>query len=207
MAASTRSALSARETWLLGFVGLLIFFGIWSALTMSGFVPQRFLPTPLQVIVRFFDLLATPFAGATLPEHLWSSFLRFSYGFLLGAVIGIPLGLLMGWFRWLDDIVTPVFEGFRLLRRSLGCRLPRSGLERDRRPDSDHLCRRVPALPDQCLSRRALRQSQPHRSGADARHEKSADDPRNIMCPLPCPRSSRACASRRGLVSRLSEQS
>jgi ABC-type nitrate/sulfonate/bicarbonate transport system permease component len=115
MAASTRSALSARETWLLGLVGLLIFFAIWSALTTSGLVPRRFLPTPLEVIARFADLITVPFAGATLPEHLWSSFLRFSYGFLLGAMIGIPLGLLMGWFRWLDDIVTPVFEGFRFI--------------------------------------------------------------------------------------------
>src|SRR3954453_497516 len=115
MAASTPSPLSARETWLLSLVGLVIFFGIWSALTRTGLVPQRFLPTPLDVVVRFTDLMTTTFAGATLPQHLWSSFLRFSYGFLLGALIGIPLGLLMGWFRWLDDIVTPIFEGFRFI--------------------------------------------------------------------------------------------
>ena len=27
----------------------------------------------------------------------------------------MPLGLLMGWFRWLDHIVTPVFDGLRFI--------------------------------------------------------------------------------------------
>ena len=31
------------------------------------------------------------------------------------AAVGVPLGLLMGWFRWLDDIVTPVFDGLRFI--------------------------------------------------------------------------------------------
>src|SRR5262249_36751183 len=59
--------------------------------------------------------MSTPFAGATLGEHLASSALRFSYGFLLGAVVGIPLGLLMGWFRVLDEIVSPVFDALRFI--------------------------------------------------------------------------------------------
>lgn len=115
MAASTRFSLSARETWLLSLIGLVVFFGIWSSLTATGLVPRRFLPSPLEVVARFTDLMTMPFAGATLPEHLWSSFLRFAYGFVLGAVIGVPLGLLMGWFRWLDDVVTPVFDAFRFI--------------------------------------------------------------------------------------------
>ena len=34
---------------------------------------------------------------------------------MLAAAVGVPLGLLMGWFRWLDDIVTPVFDGLRFI--------------------------------------------------------------------------------------------
>ena len=41
--------------------------------------------------------------------------MRFTYGFLLGAAIGIPLGLLMGWFRILDEIVSPVFDALRFI--------------------------------------------------------------------------------------------
>jgi ABC-type nitrate/sulfonate/bicarbonate transport system permease component len=98
-----------------GALGLLLFFGTWSLLSLSGAVPRQFLPAPFEVVARFAQLLSTQFAGATLPQHLASSFLRFAYGFLLGAAVGIPLGLLMGWFRVLDEILTPVFDALRFI--------------------------------------------------------------------------------------------
>ena len=98
-----------------GTIGLVVFFSIWGVLSISGAVSRQFLPPPYDVASRFVHLLTTPFAGATLPEHLASSFLRFAYGFVLGAVVGIPLGLLMGWFRVLDDVLTPVFEALRFI--------------------------------------------------------------------------------------------
>jgi ABC-type nitrate/sulfonate/bicarbonate transport system permease component len=108
-------SLSFAETVLLGMVGLVAFLGLWSFLSISGIVPRQFLPTPLDVASRFADLLFSPFAGATLPVHLASSFKRYAYGVLLAVVIGVPLGLLMGWFRLLDDIVTPIFDGLRFI--------------------------------------------------------------------------------------------
>ena len=36
-------------------------------------------------------------------------------GFVLAAAVGVPLGLMMGWFRLLDDIVTPVFDALRFI--------------------------------------------------------------------------------------------
>jgi ABC-type nitrate/sulfonate/bicarbonate transport system permease component len=107
--------LTRTESLACGAVGLLVFFGIWSLLSLSGWVPGQFLPAPLEVAARFVQLLGTDFAGATLPEHLASSFLRFACGFLLGAAVGIPLGLMMGWFPTLDDIVTPVFDALRFI--------------------------------------------------------------------------------------------
>ena len=103
------------ETIAWGCVGLGLFLGIWTLLSVTGFVPRQFLPTPLDVVSRFVELLTTPFAGATLPQHLASSFQRYLCGLLLAALVGIPLGLLMGWFRLLDDIVSPIFEGLRFI--------------------------------------------------------------------------------------------
>src|ERR1700712_4699284 len=91
-----------REQTLYGLAGLALFLGLWTLLPASGLVPRQFLPPPLDVIGRFIELLTTPFAGATLPQHLASSFQRYAYGMLLAAFVGIPLGLLMGWFRLLD---------------------------------------------------------------------------------------------------------
>jgi len=98
-----------------GALGLIAFLGLWSFLSLSGVVPHQFLPAPHEVAARFVALTSNPFAGATLQQHLASSALRFAYGFLLGAAIGIPLGLLMGWFRVLDEIVTPLFDALRFV--------------------------------------------------------------------------------------------
>jgi NitT/TauT family transport system permease protein len=111
----TAQRLTRTETILYGAVGLCAFLGLWSALSLTGAVPHQFLPAPHEVAARFLQLMWTPFAGATLGEHLASSALRFAYGFLLGAAVGIPLGLLMGWFRVLDEIVSPVFDALRFI--------------------------------------------------------------------------------------------
>lgn len=111
----TARPLPFRETLAWGALGVAIFLGVWMFLSATGLVPRQFLPSPLDVATRFITLLTQPFAGATLPQHLASSFMRYAYGVTLAAVIGIPLGLMMGWFRLLDDIVTPIFDGLRFI--------------------------------------------------------------------------------------------
>ena len=74
-----------------------------------------FLPAPWDVATRFAQLVAEPFAGYTLGQHLLSSFQRFATGFVLAVLVGIPLGLLMAWFRWIDRIVSPAFDAVRFV--------------------------------------------------------------------------------------------
>ncbi|MGL5734243.1 MAG: ABC transporter permease, partial [Beijerinckiaceae bacterium] len=107
--------LTLSQTIAWGTFGVAIFLGLWTFLSATGIVPRQFLPSPFDVATRFFTLLTQPFAGATLPQHLASSFQRYAYGVILAAIIGIPLGLMMGWFRLLDDIVTPIFDGLRFI--------------------------------------------------------------------------------------------
>ncbi len=99
----------------LSLAGGACFLGLWSLVALSGLVQPQFLPTPWAVAERFATLLTEPFAGHTLPRHLLSSFGRFALGFGLAAVVGTSLGLAMGWFRWLDEIVTPFFEAVRFV--------------------------------------------------------------------------------------------
>ncbi|MFM9974406.1 MAG: ABC transporter permease [Beijerinckiaceae bacterium] len=108
-------ALTLRERLGWGALGILLFLGLWTLLPVSGIVPHQFLPTPLDVLNRIIHLISNPFAGSTLPQHLASSFQRYAFGVLLAAVIGVPLGLMMGWFRLLDDIITPIFDGLRFI--------------------------------------------------------------------------------------------
>lgn len=96
-------------------IGIVGFFGVWTLAALSGLTQPQFLPTPLAVADRFVELTQEPFVGFTLQQHLLSSMGRFGMGFGLAVAIGIPLGLLMGWFRQLDAVVTPLFDALRFV--------------------------------------------------------------------------------------------
>jgi ABC-type nitrate/sulfonate/bicarbonate transport system permease component len=109
------SAPTPFEFWALSIAGFASLFALWSAIALSGLVPAAFLPTPWAVAMRFVELTQTSFVGFTIQEHLWSSVKRYLLGFGLAAVIGVTMGLLMGWFRWLDEIASPLFEAVRFV--------------------------------------------------------------------------------------------
>jgi NitT/TauT family transport system permease protein len=107
--------LDGRQLVLLSVTGLLVFFGIWTGSAWLELAPRRFLPLPWEVVERGYALLSRPFSGQTLQGHLAASMERYLLGFLMAAVVGVPLGLLMGWYRWLDNVVTPLFDGLRFV--------------------------------------------------------------------------------------------
>ena len=110
-----RTPLPRREFLWLSAAGFAGFFGLWALVAASGLVPRQFLPAPWAVLERFWELTNTPFVGFTIQQHLASSLGRYLAGFGLAAAVGVPLGLMMGWYRWLDDVVTPLFEGIRFI--------------------------------------------------------------------------------------------
>lgn len=113
--ARANGTISRTELAMLFALGLAAFIAAWWLASAAGLVPKQFLPSPVDVATAFARLTESPFAGYTLQQHLLSSLERFALGFVLAAVIGIPLGLAMGWFRLLDDIITPFFEGLRFI--------------------------------------------------------------------------------------------
>ncbi len=112
-AMDARTPLDTGTRWSLHLTGLAAFLALWWAVAASGLMPKAFMPSPLDVALQFIKLTQDPFAGYTLQTHLLSSIGRYLMGFGLAVAIGLPLGLLMGWFRTLDAIVTPLFEGLR----------------------------------------------------------------------------------------------
>lgn len=108
-------ALPAPLFWRLTAAGAASFLVVWSVAALSGITQRDFLPAPWDVLRRFAELLVRPFAGHLLHEHLLSSLQRFAMGFGLAVLVGIPLGLLMAWFRWIDRLVTPAFEAVRFV--------------------------------------------------------------------------------------------
>ena len=110
-----QARLTSSRSTALSAAGAAAFLGLWSAAALSGMTSRDFLPAPWDVATRFAHLVAEPFAGYTLLQHLLSSFQRFATGFVLAVLVGIPLGLLMAWFRWIDRIVSPAFDAVRFV--------------------------------------------------------------------------------------------
>lgn len=107
--------LERKEIVWLSALGLLGFFSVWIVAVWIELAPRQFLPMPWEVVARGVALLQQPFSGETLQGHLAASIQRYLYGFLLAAAVGVPLGLLMGWYRWLDNVVTPLFDSLRFV--------------------------------------------------------------------------------------------
>src|SRR2546426_8560971 len=104
-----RQEISRRTRLTLAFLswGLLVL--IWIVLTHWEILPPFSLPHPagvIRAIVRLwteYDLLG----------NVMQSWWRIAQAFAWCAVIAIPLGLLMGSFRWVHDLVNPVAAPMR----------------------------------------------------------------------------------------------
>jgi NitT/TauT family transport system permease protein len=96
-----------------GFPILLIL--IWDrAVAMSG---TRLIPSPYQVAVMMYDftfggIYDDAFSG-TILTHVWKSMQRVYGGFLLAAVVGVPLGLLLGRIKLLRQLLDPTISLLR----------------------------------------------------------------------------------------------
>jgi len=86
------------------FRGLLVvfgFFAVWEAFPRLGIIDQMFLSTFSDTIVKLFNL----FASGELILHLGASLQRSLIGFVLAILVGIPLGLFIGWYNKFEEYV------------------------------------------------------------------------------------------------------
>jgi NitT/TauT family transport system permease protein len=78
----------------------------WIAVVASHSV---IFPTPLQVVTGTLDLAR----DGTLWNHIGASLFRVGTGFLLAVVVGVPLGLLMGWVGGAFATLNPIVQILR----------------------------------------------------------------------------------------------
>lgn len=101
-----------RKYRIISVLSVVTFLVLWYIATaVLELAPSYSLPSPVKVFKTFVTKLTSKAPdGATLGEHFLSSLQVATYGFVLGAVIGVPLGIAMGWFKWVDKIVRPLFD-------------------------------------------------------------------------------------------------
>jgi len=99
-----------KERFLLPLLMILI----WQGLSSMEVIPSYKLPSPVEIILGFKDLLIVGVPpGNLLHNHMLYSLYRVALGYAIAALLAIPLGLLMGWSRGLLKIVRPLFELMR----------------------------------------------------------------------------------------------
>jgi taurine transport system permease protein len=111
---------AGNRRWYGGLTAAGIAVLIWAAVSATGLFSPLLLPSPAQVWGAFVDSITTHDGAQGLSDHyLWvhlgASLKRVGLGLLWGAVIGIPLGLLLGLSRWADRIGGPVVDFVKAL--------------------------------------------------------------------------------------------
>lgn len=99
---------------ILPIASLLAFLTVWELIVDLGIVPSSMLASPIQVVKLFIvKLTVTDPDGAVLARHAWTSIQEAFTGYFLSLLVGIPLGLLMGWFVVVEGLTRPIFEMIR----------------------------------------------------------------------------------------------
>lgn len=92
-----------NEDGILGAVGVVLFLAFWEASVAFGWVNPLFTSAPSRIVV-----MAVQLAGeAQFWDNMATSGTEFALGFALSVVVGIPLGILMGWYRRLNAFLDP----------------------------------------------------------------------------------------------------
>lgn len=99
---------------MLSVTGVALFLLIWELASDLGWVNSRYLAAPSRIIQVFLTKLTDKNPdGAVLGVNVLSSLQVSLSGFFIAIVIGIPLGLLMGWYGGFESFVRPIFEIIR----------------------------------------------------------------------------------------------
>jgi NitT/TauT family transport system permease protein len=92
-------------------ISLLAPLTIWTIISSLQLVPPTFLPTPVAVM----SAGITMFAENDLWGDVLASCARVLAGFLLAAVVGVPLGLAIGTFHSMDSLFSPLVGTIRYM--------------------------------------------------------------------------------------------
>jgi NitT/TauT family transport system permease protein len=98
----------------LGISFFVLFVLLWSAVTFGGLVPKTFLADPLTMVRSGWTLLAEYGFAKDIGMTVW----RVLGGFLIAAVLAVPLGVLMGAYKPIEAFFEPFVSFARYLPAS-----------------------------------------------------------------------------------------
>jgi NitT/TauT family transport system permease protein len=111
---SPREPIPKGLYFILALSSFAFFLILWSILTYGRFVDPLFLPSPGRVFQAGVDL----FSELGFTTDILNSVYRVMMGFILAAIIGVPIGLIMGTFKVAEAFTEPVVGFVRYMPAS-----------------------------------------------------------------------------------------
>ena len=105
--------LSNSKQIIIGIIALVVFVAVWWEGSLS--LKLSYVPAPDAVANAFFTSFGKVemSLGTTMWGNIAASLQRFAIGFIFAFIVAMPLGLLMGFFRFADSFFKPIVEIFR----------------------------------------------------------------------------------------------
>jgi NitT/TauT family transport system permease protein len=103
---SPRPRLRVNAKYVYGVGAVVAVLVLWQIVAAMRIKPAIILPGPTDVIAAFRQL----FASATIWTDLATSGKELLYGLVLATLVGLPLGLLIGWYRKLSYAASPLIN-------------------------------------------------------------------------------------------------
>jgi len=100
--------------WLLGLAFFVVFVALWSVATLGGFVSRTFLADPVTMLREGYALFAQYGFARDVGITIW----RVVGGFLIAAVLAVPLGIAMGAYKPVEAFFEPFVSFARYLPAS-----------------------------------------------------------------------------------------
>ncbi|CAG9169002.1 ABC transporter permease [Cupriavidus pinatubonensis] len=105
---------SPHARWVLGLSFFVLFFAAWAVVTLGGFVPRTFLADPATMAREGLTLFTQYNFIGDIGMTVW----RVLGGFVLAAVLAVPLGILMGAYKAAEAFFEPFVSFCRYLPAS-----------------------------------------------------------------------------------------
>ena len=91
----------------LGLIGVVSFFVAWELATRFEILNPFYFPPFSKILLKGYEL----FADGSIWEHMWFSLTNFAVGFFISVILGVLLGVPMGWYKNVAKTFDPLLSG------------------------------------------------------------------------------------------------
>jgi len=99
-------------SWAYGVISIFSFLVFWAVGIYFSEI-KIVMPGPWQVIIGFLRSFIRPIGRHTMTVHILYSLMRVVPAYIVGSLVGVTLGILMGWYAPVNAFFRPIYELIR----------------------------------------------------------------------------------------------